>query len=379
MTSPPDPTAASPKIWAIGGGKGGVGKSFVATNLAVCMARNGRNVVIVDGDLGGANLDTLFGCQRPTKTLADFFDRRVERLADIAMPTGVEGLALVAGDSDTLGSANPAHAQKLKLVRHLRTLPCDLVIVDLGAGTSFNTLDLYLAADVGVVVTTAEPTSVQNAFAFVKTATLRALEQRTGVKRRDHDDGSLRRVAGEGANARAALVRATSLVVNRAQPAEGRRVANLLHDLAKRFLGGQVRLAATIHEDPAATRSVRAMRPLVTLDPESPAAIDLQHAAAQLCAPTADVATLRSGINEEIDHEGQRLHVQSEDLGSAHGAVRTQIFFDDGSVLFTRRTPYVDAFFARLNVAPGDRVRFHHVAIVRALRSGRIEAMRKSA
>jgi len=161
MTSRPStdgPRAGDgPEIWAIGGGKGGVGKSFVATNLAVCMARQGRRVVVVDGDLGGANLDTLFGCPRPTRTLSDFLDRRVERLADIAMPTGVEGLALVAGDSDTLGSANPAHAQKLKLIRHLRAMPCDLVIVDLGAGTSFNTLDLYLAADVGVVVTTAEP------------------------------------------------------------------------------------------------------------------------------------------------------------------------------------------------------------------------------
>jgi len=383
MTSRPStdgPRAGDgPEIWAIGGGKGGVGKSFVATNLAVCMARQGRRVVVVDGDLGGANLDTLFGCPRPTRTLSDFLDRRVERLADIAMPTGVEGLALVAGDSDTLGSANPAHAQKLKLIRHLRAMPCDLVIVDLGAGTSFNTLDLYLAADVGVVVTTAEPTSVQNAFAFIKTATLRALEQRTGVKRREHDDGSLRRVATESASARAALVRATSLVVNRAQPAEGRRVANLLHDLAGRFLGGQVRLAATVQEDPAVTRSIRAMRPLVATDRGSPAAIDVEHAAAQLSSSRSGPATLRTGINEEVDHQGQRLHVQSEDLGTTQGAVRTQIFFDDGSVLFTRRTPYVDAFFARLNVAPGDRVRFHHVAIVRALRSGRIEAMRKSA
>ena len=127
MSSPPR-TAAScpqicPQIWAIGGGKGGVGKSVVASNLAVCMAKLGRRVVIVDGDLGGANLDTLFGCPRPARTLADFFAKHVERLEEIAVPTGVDGLALVAGDADTLGSANPAHAQKQKLVRHLKALP----------------------------------------------------------------------------------------------------------------------------------------------------------------------------------------------------------------------------------------------------------------
>lgn len=374
----PDP-AATPKIWAIGGGKGGVGKSVVASNLAVCMARLGRRVVIVDGDLGGANLDTLFGCPRPARTLADFFARGVDRLADIAVPTGVEGLALVAGDADTLGSANPAHAQKQKLVRHLKTLPCDLVIVDLGAGTSFNTLDLYLAADVGIVVATAEPTSVQNAFAFIKTATLRALEQRTGVRRREHDDGSLRRIAGESADARAALVRATSLVVNRATPAEGRRVANLLHDLAGRFLGGQVCLRAAIREDATVARSIRAMRPVVVAEPTAPSSIDIGTLAQELWAPARSASVVRSGINETIEHEGIQLHVQSEDLGGSQGAVRTQIFFEDGSVLFTRRTPYVDAFFARLHVAPGDRVRFHHVAIVRALRSGRIDLLRRSA
>lgn len=377
--SPTEKPANGPKIWAIGGGKGGVGKSVVASNLAVCMAKLGRRVVIVDGDLGGANLDTLFGCPRPARTLADFFAKQVERLEDVAVPTGVEGLALVAGDGDTLGSANPAHAQKQKLVRHLKALPCDVVIVDLGAGTSFNTLDLYLAADVGIVVATAEPTSVQNAFAFIKTATLRVLEQRTGVRRREHDDGSLRRVAGESADARAALVRATSLVVNRAMPAEGRRVANLLHDLAGRFLGGQVRLRATIHDDPAAARSIRAMRPLVLCEPASPAAIDIAALANELWSPSTATTTLRTGVNEEVEHEGLRLHVQSEDLGGGQGAVRTQIFFADGSVLFTRRTPYVDAFFSRLHVAPADRVRFHHVAIVRALRSGRIEVLRRSA
>jgi hypothetical protein len=173
-------------------------------------------------------------------------------------------------------------------------------------------------------------------------------------------------------------VRATSLVVNRATPAEGRRVANLLHDLAGRFLGGQVRLRATVREDPAVGRSIRAMRPVVGSEPGSHAAADIGALAQELWAPARGPTAVRSGINEEIEHQGERLHVQSEDLGN-QGAVCTQIFYDDGSVLFTRRTPYVDAFFARLHVAPGDRVRFHHVAIVRALRSGRIELLRRSA
>jgi flagellar biosynthesis protein FlhG len=382
--APVTPVATSqekgPRVWAFGGGKGGVGKSVVAANVAVSMAKQGRRVVLVDGDLGGANLDTMLGCDRPRRTLSHFFDKSVADLRDLAVETGVEGLTLVAGDGECLGAANPVHAQKLKLIRHLKALPCDLVIIDLGAGTTFNTLDLYLAADVGIVVTTGEPTSLQNCFAFIKTATLRHVEQRTGVQRREHDEGTRRRVDSEGADVRAALHRATSLVVNRTNPAEARRVANLMHDLAGRFLGGQVRLAASIADDPAVPRSIRASRPLCVLEPTARAATDIESLAAELWrGPAVGPTGPRSGVNEEIDHEGQRLHVQTEDLGSPQCAVRTQVFLTDGSVVFTRRTPYVDAFFERLGVGPADRVRFHHVAIVRALRAGRVEPLRRSA
>lgn len=365
-----------PRIWAIGGGKGGVGKSLVATNLAVRMAQLGHRVTLVDGDLGGANLDTLLGCPRPSQTIADLFERRAGSLADITVTTSVANLALVAG-GDALGAANPAHAQKQKLIRQLRSLTTELVVVDLGAGTSFNTIDLFLAADVGLCVTTPEPTSLQNCFAFIKAACLREVEVRTKVPRRDLDDAALRRIATEGPQARAAMGRATSLVVNRAQPAEARRVANLLHDLTVRFLGGQVRLRGTIHDDAAMARSVRNQRPLCEADPTSRAATDIDTLARSLWTPEASLAT--PGINEEILHDGARLHVQTEDLGTTQGAVRTQVFLGDGSVVFTRRTPYVDAFFEKLSAMPHERARYHHVAIVRAVRSGRLGSLRRSA
>lgn len=372
-------TDGKPVVWAFGGGKGGVGKSVVATNVAVRLAMSGRRVVLVDGDLGGANLDTLLGCERPSKTLSHFFDRSAASLAEIEAPTSVDGLTLVAGDGDCLGAANPAHTQKQKLIRHLRLMPCDMVIVDLGAGTSFNTLDLFLAADLGVVVTNGEPTSLQNCFSFIKASALRDLEQRSGVQRRAHDDGSLRRMLPESADARAALGRTTPLVVNRSTPAEARRVANLLHDLAGRFLGGQVRLAAAIGEDPAVARSVRAGRPICANEPTSRAALDIFALVDELARDRKTPTTAQVGMNEEIVHDGQRWHVQTEDLGSPQCAVRTQVFRPDGSVVFTRRTPYVDAFFERFNNSGIDRLRLHHVAIVRALQTGRVQPLRRSA
>ena len=189
----------------------------------------------------------------------------------------------------------------------------------------------------------------------------------------------MRQMGNESPAARSAISRPTALIVNRAQPAEARRVANLLHDLSGRFLGGKVRLRAAIQDDPAVARSIRHQQPLCVVDPQSRAAAAIDILAQELWSPAAVSTASRSGINEEVEHAGRRLHVQTEDLGATQGAVRTQIFLSDGSVLFTRRTPYVDAFFLRLGVGAADRTRFHHVAIVRALQAGRIDPLRKSA
>lgn len=366
-------------MWAVGGGKGGVGKSCISTNLSVRLAQLGQRVVIVDADLGGANLDTLLGCQRPKYTLSHFFGRHVETLGDLAVATGVDGLSLIAGDSETLGSANPQHAQKLKLIRHLRQLDADIVILDLGAGTTFNTLDLYLAADSGLVVTTPEPTAVQNCFAFVKAATLRDLEQRTGVKRRAIDHSSLRKLSHEGTDAKTAMIRTTQLIVNRANGSEARRVSNLLHDLTGRFLGGKVRLMGSIPDDPMVAMAVRRMVPVCVASPGCRASLELTTLAKNLLAPPqAKPHSSRHsqgpamGVNEDVVVHGRRLHVQTEDLGTDQAAIRTQIFSANGGVIYSRRTPYMDAFFHRLGIAESERVRFHHVAIRKALEQGRI-------
>jgi Mrp family chromosome partitioning ATPase len=81
------PSPDGPCIWAVGGGKGGVGKSMVTTSLAVALAGRGQRVVVVDADLGGANVDTVFGISRPPRTLSEFFAGEVPRLADVLSPT----------------------------------------------------------------------------------------------------------------------------------------------------------------------------------------------------------------------------------------------------------------------------------------------------
>jgi hypothetical protein len=203
------------------------------------------------------------------------------------------------------------------------------------------------------------------------------------VERRGIDHASMRRLVTESDEARAALTRTTKLVVNRATAAEGRRVTNVLHDLTGRFLGGGVQLLGIVREDRSVTSSIHHMVPLLVDAPSSPAAIDVAGLAAALVEPAANQPATRPslGVNDEVLLGGERLHVQTEDLGSVQSAVRTQIFAADGRVLWSRRTPYMDAFFQRLEVPAAQRVRFHHMAIRKALTDGRIQfgVERKSA
>jgi len=168
---------STPKILAVGGGKGGAGKSVFSTIMAFWLARLGKRTILMDVDLGGANLHTLLGIKSPDRTLNDFITRKFEELEDICIDTSEKNLRLISGASDVLSLANPHFSQKIKLMIHLSKLDADYVVLDLGAGTSFNVLDFFLIAHKKIIVLTPEPTSIQNAYIFVRNAVYRKLSR----------------------------------------------------------------------------------------------------------------------------------------------------------------------------------------------------------
>jgi flagellar biosynthesis protein FlhG len=166
-----------PKIYPIGGGKGGVGKSFISASLGALLANHGMKVALVDLDLGASNLHTFLGMPAPENGLNRFLDRATLQLESAAVPTHIGNLSFISSCHCSMEIANLFYAQKIKLISAIKRLPFDYVFLDLGAGTNFNTLDFFLTESRGIIICTPEPTSIENAFRFIKAVYLRKLKQ----------------------------------------------------------------------------------------------------------------------------------------------------------------------------------------------------------
>jgi len=267
----------APRIWAVGGGKGGVGKSVVSANLAAAMAAAGRRCVILDADLGGANLHTLLGVSRPRHSLSQLLTGDVSSLADLMVQTSVPGLWLVSGNQALLEMANPSHSQKEMLVAQIRSLDVDDVVLDLGAGSAFTVLDFFLLARRGLIVVTPEPTAIENAEHFIRAAFYRALRE---VARRPDVAAAIRRLRENGRARRLhsagqliTLVRAIDppaakpledrarafaplLIVNQVQAPEHRAIGARIAASCRERLGAAVEFAGSIDADPNVAAAV---------------------------------------------------------------------------------------------------------------------------
>jgi flagellar biosynthesis protein FlhG len=162
-------------ILPIGSGKGGVGKSLLATNLAVALAEAGRKVVLADLDLGASNAHTMLGIRTVSRGIGTFLSLPRMKFEEIVLPTEYDGLSFIPGDADIPGIANLKSAQKRRLIRCLEALPADYLVLDLGPGAGANALDFFLLSAFGIVVTTPALTAILNAYLFLKNVVFRLL------------------------------------------------------------------------------------------------------------------------------------------------------------------------------------------------------------
>ena len=164
------------RIYAVGGGKGGTGKSFITASLGTILAQQGKKVLLVDLDLGASNLHTFLALGKPQLSLKQYLHKEVHDINDVVVQTKQPNLSIISSSGCSLEIANLYYAQKVKLIRAIKKLSYDYLFIDLGSGTHYNTLDFYLISNEGIIITTPEPISVENMFRFLKSIYLRKIK-----------------------------------------------------------------------------------------------------------------------------------------------------------------------------------------------------------
>jgi len=164
-------------IWSVAGGKGGTGKSIITANLGIGLSIMGFRVILIDGDLGGPNLHNYLNIKKPKHTLNDFISSKISNLNEIILDTPLENLKIISGGTELLGVANLPYMKKEKILRHINNLDADIIIMDLGSGTSYNTLDFFNLSNKGIIISNPEPNAKYDAYHFLKNAIFRKISK----------------------------------------------------------------------------------------------------------------------------------------------------------------------------------------------------------
>lgn len=309
------------RVVAIGGGKGGVGKSLVAANVGIFLATLGKKVILVDAAFGAPNLHIFAGVPRPSRSLAEALAAGGPPLADLAVATHVPGVKLIGGVYDPMWVANPGPEQVKVIADQLHELPADYVVVDLAPGLGASTLELFLEADVGVLVAVPDPTSIELLHRFVRAAFLKRLE-RKGLAHlaqiadkvpADYEGGmpsALDIYLAAVATQRdlhelreAILGFAPHLVVNSARSKSDMELGRAVASAARRRLGTPLRYLGHLEYDEAVWASTRRRRPLLIEHPETRIAKCFERVARGLMAvraPATDGDVLPSDSHYEL-------------------------------------------------------------------------------
>ncbi|MGB3212115.1 MAG: P-loop NTPase [Desulforhopalus sp.] len=271
---------------SIGSGKGGTGKSMVIANLAVLLAKTGQKVCLVDLDLGGSDVHILFGLFEPKRTLTDFLTRQVESITDVIHTLySYNGLQVIPGTGDTLQTSNMSYQEKQRLFRGLESIEADILLIDIGAGTSYHALDFFMQSDVQVCVTLPDPTAIMDLYTFLQLATIRKVlsgflsQSDVATALKNHNFRSLQEVfelaekTREGARNKGQLELKyfhPLLVINR--DSENNSInKRKLRQMVTRYLGIDIPELGEIPEDSKVNEALKAFMPISELHPSSPA------------------------------------------------------------------------------------------------------------
>lgn len=294
--------SASRRFWAFGSGKGGTGKSVICASIGAYLAQVGLRVVLVDADLGGANLHTCLGLETPLRNLADFLNRQEPDLQNLLVPTAYPLLRLLPGTQYSHDASTIRYQQQRRLLRALNRLEADLIILDIGAGSSNVIMDFFLAAEPGVLILTPEPTAVENIHQMLRQLLFRKLRSLHDYHRFrtllnglwDTGQQSLRmpwdffQLVEKEAPELALRLRGhlrdfrPGLIVNQVRTEEDRELGRALKTVCQRHFGVVADFLGAVEYDDAVWQAVRQMKPLLSAFPHSRPARSIRQIADKL-------------------------------------------------------------------------------------------------
>jgi len=236
------------RIITVTSGKGGVGKTNLSVNMALAFARMGKKVIVMDADLGLANVNVMLN-MIPKYNLYHVIKKQ-KTIREILVETEY-GISIVAGASGFSQIANMNEENRRDFIAELDTLSnADIIIIDTSAGVSSNVLDFIAAADDAVIVTTPEPTAITDAYGIIKIIATEYDSLNMGLK----------------------------LVVNRSKgAAQAKSVADRMINIAGQFLNLKLDYLGFIYDDVSVPNAVLRQKPFMVLDPKCKASICVQH------------------------------------------------------------------------------------------------------
>jgi flagellar biosynthesis protein FlhG len=280
-------------------------------------------VVVVDVDLEGANLHPCLGVPTPQRSLADFVSEREEDLGKLVVDTPIPNLRMIGGTHGNLADTQPSHLRRVRLLRGLRQLDADIVLLDLGAGAHASVLDYFLVSDDGILVLQPEPTSVENAYTFLRAAFYRrmrlamvghgvrqlvtmAMDQRNERGIRTPLDLLREIEATDTAEARRFIetmrVFRPRVIVNGVRTAEDVKLGFAVSSVCRKYFGVEAEYLGYVNYDDEARQSVSMRRPIVDLRQDADVSIYLQRIARKLLGlPSASVAVNSSAGSTPAD------------------------------------------------------------------------------
>ena len=295
-----------PSIIPVAGGKGGIGKSIIAANIAVTIAKQGHDVVAMDLDLGASNLHAIFGIRNSEKNIMNFASHSDTTLDEMILTTRYPRTRLICGAPNFAGAADLPAKQKMRIIHNIETLNCDYVILDLGAGSSFNVTDFYLTGELGVIVLVPEITSLLDAYSFLKTTLYRRLQMEwqhepevRALIEEFKDPGNARgmkmvedllrevsKISEEFGHQMRLKLRSygAKVVLNKVRQKSDFQVVQTIQQLALKNLSLSVYNAGYVPFDPGVQSSVNKMAPFVHLFPQSAASRRMNDLARALTA-----------------------------------------------------------------------------------------------